>query len=443
MMRITEIIEKKKQGERLSKAEIGFFIDGYVSGSIPDYQISPLLMAIYFNGMTTEETFDLTMAMKNSGDVLDLSFLGQTVDKHSTGGIGDKLSLAVIPLWVAGGLKIAKMSGRGLGFTGGTIDKLESVPGFNASLDQETFFRLAQKNGVAVTGQSASLVPADKKLYALRDVTATVDSLPLIASSVMSKKLATGAAIIILDVKYGNGSFMKTKGDAKKLAELMVKLGQSDGRQMAALLSPMNQPLGYAVGNALEVKEAYDFLCGRVDGKLKDNAFALGGTGFYLSGKTSSLSEGRALCEKLVANGWGKRAFFRWLSTQGGRFKENDFLKSITYPVAETLVFADQEGMVADIGAMEIGLAAMALGAGRKTLDDIIDPGAGIVLKKVVGDKVRKGEVIAALYANVDADTVAAEVKNAVKIDSRCENSLDTEIEIYIGEKWELYHTDR
>jgi pyrimidine-nucleoside phosphorylase len=443
MMKITDIIEKKKQGRVLEQKDIVFFVDGYVKGVIPDYQIASLLMAIYFQGMNERETFDLTMAMKNSGDILDLSFLGQTIDKHSTGGIGDKLSLAVIPLWRAGGLTIAKMSGRGLGFTGGTVDKLESIPGFNASLDQASFFDLAKRNGVAVTGQSASLVPADKKLYALRDVTSTVDSLPLIAASVMSKKLATGASIIVLDVKYGNGSFMKTKDGAKKLAELMVKLGQSDGRKMAALLSPMDHPLGYAVGNALEVKEAYQFLSGEVGGALKENAFALASLGFYLGGKVSSLQEGIVFCQKLIANGKGKKAFFSWLKGQGACFETDGFLHAIAYPTEKTCVFAEKDGVVTDINAMRIGLAAMTLGAGRKTLKDTIDPGAGILLKKAVGDTVRIGDVLAVLYSNVDTLTVKGEVKDAISIGSFFAEQTETRIELFNEERWEPYRIDR
>lgn len=442
-MKITDIIEKKKQGRSLGREEIQFFVDGYVSGELPDYQIAALLMAIYFQGMDEEETFALTMAMKYSGDVLDLSFLGQTIDKHSTGGIGDKLSLAVIPLWRAGGLTIAKMSGRGLGFTGGTVDKLAAIPGFDTDLDRDSFFALAQKNGVVVTGQSASLVPADKKLYALRDVTATVDSLPLIAASVMSKKLATGASIIVLDVKYGVGSFMKTRAAAKKLAELMVRLGQSDGRSMAALLSPMSHPLGYAVGNALEVKEAYRFLKGEIGGALRDDAFALGGLGFFLGGKASSIREGADLCRQLIASGEGEKAFFSWLRGQGGRFETEHFLDVVTYPAVETRVFAESGGVVTDIDAMKIGLAAMALGAGRKTLNGTVDPGAGIVLKKAVGDTVEKGEVLAVLYSNGDAAEAAGEVKKAISIGFLAEEHIEESIEIYSENKWERYRIDR
>lgn len=443
-MKITDIIEKKKRGLPLTGEEIEFFVGGYVKGALPDYQIAALLMAIYFQGMDEEETVALTMAMKNSGDVLDLSFLGQTIDKHSTGGIGDKLSLAVIPLWRAGGLTVAKMSGRGLGFTGGTIDKLASVPGFNTDLDQASFFELARKNGVAVTGQSASLVPADKKLYALRDVTATVDSLALIAASVMSKKLATGASIIILDVKYGRGSFMKTREEAKKLAELMVKLGRRDGRRVAALLSPMNHPLGYAVGNALEVKEAYCFLKGESGGALKENALALAGLGFYLGGKAPSLAQGVALCENLIAGGGAERAFFDWLKGQGGQFETADFLAAVTYPERETPILAERDGAVADIDALEIGVAAMALGAGRRRLNDAIDPGAGILLKKASGDAVKSGDVLAVLYTNQnDVTAAAATVKDAIRIGSLGAETEAAGIEIYSEEKWECYPNDR
>ncbi len=441
-MKIIDIIEKKKRGRFLDSAEIAYFIDGYVKGAIPDYQIAALLMAIYFRGMNEDETVALTMAMKNSGDVLDLSFLGQTIDKHSTGGIGDKLSLAVIPLWRAGGLTVAKMSGRGLGFTGGTIDKLASVPGLNTDLNQSAFFELAQKNGVAVTGQSASLVPADKKLYALRDVTATVDSLPLIAASVMSKKLATGASIIILDVKYGRGSFMKTKKEAKKLAELMVELGRRDGRRVAALLTPMDHPLGYAVGNALEVQEAYGFLKGEVGGALRKNALVLGGLGFYLGGKASSLADGVALCAKLIASGAGERAFLAWLKGQGGRFETGRFLDAVTYPAEETLVFAERDGVVTDIDAMKIGLAAMALGAGRQRLNDAIDPAAGILLRKAVGDTVEKGDVLAVLYTHKDAAAAITGVKQAFRMAFLAAEPEAEEIEIYSEGKWECYRTD-
>ena len=441
-MKITDLIEKKKHGEKLTEEEIRFFVDGYVNGGIPDYQISALLMAVWFCGMDEEETFALTMAMKNSGETLDLSPLGSTIDKHSTGGIGDKLSLIVLPLWRAGGLTIAKMSGRGLGFTGGTIDKLESVPGYETAMDGEDFMNHVRRYGIAVTGQSEGLVPADKKMYALRDITGTVDSLPLIAASVMSKKLATAAENIVLDVKYGEGSFMKTKEDAGKLAELMIRLGQSDGRRMAALLSPMEHPLGYAVGNALEVREAYEFLCGRGSGFLKEDAFALAGVGFVLGGKAKTLSEGCALCEERIASGKAKEAFFTWLRSQGGRFDDDRFEAVLNYPCRSLEISAEKAGRVTDIRAMEIGLAGMELGAGRKKLGDPIDPAAGVLLKKAVGDPVEQGEVLAVLYGNAAFDAAAERVKNAVRIGGEDEVPIKESIEVFIGEKWEILKSE-
>lgn len=441
-MKITDLIEKKKCGEILSAAEIRFFVDGYVAGEIPDYQIAALLMAVWFSGLNQAETFELTMAMKNSGEVLDLSAFGHTIDKHSTGGIGDKLSLIVTPLWSAGGMTIAKMSGRGLGFTGGTIDKLESVPGYDTALSRDAFFDHVRHFGVAVTGQSQSLVPADKKMYALRDVTGTVDSLPLIAASVMAKKLATAAESIVLDVKYGEGSFMKTRENARKLAELMIDLGRSDGRRMAALLSPMEHPLGYAVGNALEVKEAYEFLDGAVNPALKENAFALGGIGFVLGGKAANLGEGMALCESLVASGEAKKAFFRWLRSQGGQFEDEGFLEAITYPAETRAVTAAQSGVIIDIKALEIGLAGMELGAGRKTLDDTIDPAAGVLLRKTVGDYAEKGDVLAVLYGNAGFDAAVSLVEGAVVIGGETGAPEKEMIEVFTGEKWEILKTE-
>ena len=441
-MRITDLIEKKKHGGNLTEEEIRFFVNGYVKGEIPDYQISALLMAIWFAGMTQDETVSLTMAMKNSGEVLDLSSLGQTIDKHSTGGIGDKLSLIVLPVWRAGGLTIAKMSGRGLGFTGGTIDKLESVPGYEAAMDGKAFLEHVRRYGIAVTGQSEKLVPADKKMYALRDITGTVDSLPLIAASVMSKKLATAAENIVLDVKYGEGSFMKTREDAKKLAEMMIYLGQSDGRHMAALLSPMEHPLGYAVGNALEVKEAYDFLSGRGSGFLKEDAYALAGVGFVLAGKVKTPAEGRVLCEKLIAGGAAKDAFFAWLRAQGGRFDEERFEEVLAYPGGSLEIAAENSGWITDIQAMEIGLAGMELGAGRKKLGDPIDPAAGVLLKKAVGDPVEKGEVLAVLYGNTGFDAAGERVKNAIHIGGEKDVPAKEGIEIFTGEKWEIFKAE-
>ncbi|MBQ1252551.1 MAG: thymidine phosphorylase [Firmicutes bacterium] len=437
-MKMIDLIEKKKRGGILTKEEIGFWIDGYVKGEIPDYQVSALLMAILLNGMTEEETFDLTTAMKYSGDVLDLSPFGQTIDKHSTGGIGDKLSLIVMPLWRAGGLTIAKMSGRGLGFTGGTVDKLESVPGYDTALDKTAFFEHVKEYGIVVTGQSASLVPADKKLYALRDVTATVDSLPLIAASIMSKKLATAASNIVLDVKFGEGTFMKTKEDARKLAELMVRLGKADGRAMAALLSPMDQPLGRAVGNALEVREAFEFLCGKYEGILAENAFALAGVGFVIGGKAETLADGIALCRELIASDKAKEAFFLWLKSQGGTFREKDFLKAIAYPAHVFEVRAENDGIVKEVKALAIGTAGMEMGAGRKKLDDVIDPAAGVLLKKTCGEAVRKDDVLAVLYGRERSEAAEALVRDGIVIGEAEDGTANSGIEIFIDDRWEL-----
>lgn len=437
-MKIVDLIEKKKCGEALSKEEIDYFVNGYVKNEIADYQASALLMAIWFSGMDERETFDLTMVMKNSGEVLDLSSFDHTIDKHSTGGIGDKLSLIVLPIWRAGGLTIAKMSGRGLGYTGGTIDKLESVPGYEAALSGESFLDHVRRYGIAVTGQSEGLVPADKKMYALRDITGTVNSLPLIAASVMSKKLATAAESIVLDVKYGEGSFMKKKESARLLAELMIQLGRNDGRRMAALLSPMNHPLGYAVGNALEVKEAYDFLCGKGRGLLKDDAYALAGVGFVLGGKSKTLTEGKALCQKLIEEGRAKEAFFAWLRAQGGRFENERFTDVLSYPARSLAITASKSGWICDIQAMEIGKAGMDLGAGRQRLGDTIDPAAGVILKKAVGDGVEEGETVAVLYGNQGFDGAAERVKNAIDIGGKGDLPLKEKIEVFNGEKWEI-----
>ncbi|MGI5875092.1 MAG: thymidine phosphorylase [Bacillota bacterium] len=441
-MNITDLIHQKKNGKALGEEEIAFFVRGYTDGTIPDYQASALLMAIWFAGMTAEETFALTAAMKNSGDTLDLSGFERTIDKHSTGGIGDKLSLIVLPLWRAGGLNIAKMSGRGLGFTGGTIDKLESVPGYDTSLDQRSFFEHLCRYGIVVAGQSASLVPADKKLYALRDVTETVDSLPLIAASVMSKKLATAAENIVLDVKYGESSFMKTKEDARKLAELMVKLGESDGRRVAALLSPMSRPLGRAVGNAVEVKEAYRFLRGEGEGELKENALALAAAGFVLAGLAADVAAGRGLCETLIQSGAAADAFFLWLKSQGGRFDESDFEKALAYPAEEHVVSADKDGVVRDIHGIEIGLAGMELGAGRKKLGDAIDPAAGVLLRKTVGETVRAGEPLAVLRGAGDVETAIARVRRAFVLGETAAEPETAAIEVFNGKKWEIMQND-
>lgn len=406
-MQITEIIEKKKRGQRLSAAEIDYFVMGYTKNRIPDYQISALLMAIWFQGMTEEETFDLTMSMMHSGDVLDLSFLPNTsIDKHSTGGIGDKITLIVAPLWKSMGLTVAKMSGRGLGFTGGTIDKLESIPKMRVQLGFNEFLTQVKEEGIAVTGQSKNLAPADKILYALRDVTETVDSLPLIASSVMSKKLATGSDILILDVKYGSGAFMKTYEDAKELAVLMLYIGKRAKRKVAVILSPMSHPLGYAVGNSLEVLEALEVMEGKGNFFLSQEAAVIGGIGIYLSGKAKNLEEGIAMAKASLNDGSTKRAFLDFVRCQGGDVPNGNFAEALPLAKNRWEWKAKKSGVVSDIDGLSVGLCGMELGAGRKALGDSIDYGAGIRLAVSVGDKVKEGELLAVLYSSKSEECI-------------------------------------
>ena len=438
-MNILDLIEKKKQGKALQRKEIHDFIDGYTSGIVPDYQASALLMALWFRGMTEEETILLTNEIKKSGETLDLSAFSNTIDKHSTGGIGDKLSLIVLPIWRAGGLTIAKMSGRGLGYTGGTIDKLESVPGFRTDLSSEQFYAHVAQNGIAVVGQSKTLVPADKKLYALRDVTETVDSVPLIAASVMAKKLATAAETIVLDVKYGSGAFVKTLEQAKALAELMVKIGKANGRKTIAMLDTMDHPLGYAVGNALEVQEAYRFLSGKPCGSLSHKALLLSAIGFLPSNTVSSVEEGLSLTKRLIQNGSAKETFLRWLRSQGGNFKPEHFLEALTYPAKTYTVCAKKDGSIQNINALEIGIAGMELGAGRKKLGDVIDPAAGIQLKVQIGDSIKKGEPLAILYTNVDPNPTIERVQAAIAVTEDPPTPISETINYFTGLNWESY----
>ncbi|MEG1867735.1 MAG: thymidine phosphorylase [Clostridiales bacterium] len=407
-MNIIDIITKEKNGESLSKAEIYYFVNEYVKGNIPDYQISALLMAIYFCGMDEEGIFNLTMAMMHSGDIMDLSSIRDiTIDKHSTGGIGDKITLIVAPIWAATGFSVAKMSGRGLGYTGGTIDKLESIPHFTTALDLEDFLRLAKTNKIAITSQSGNLVPADKLLYALRDVTATVDSIPLIAASVMSKKLATGSDVLVLDVKYGRGSFMKTYEKAVDLATTMIKIGEKAGRKVAAVLSPMNCPLGYAVGNSLEVLEALDILSNKGNKKLRDEAIAIGAVGYYIGGITKDLAAGIAKVKKCLEDGSGKEKFYSFVRSQGGEAEKNNFTDTLVLSKNTITIKAPKSGIITDINALGIGMASVELGGGRKKLGENIDHGSGVLLKKTVGDAVKKGDILALLYSNKTTEIMA------------------------------------
>lgn len=400
-MHILEIISKKKEGLALSKEEINYFIKGYTKGEIPDYQASALLMAIYFKGMNEEETNNLTMAMVESGDQIDLSAIkGIKVDKHSTGGVGDKVSLIVIPLVASLGIPVAKMSGRGLGHTGGTIDKLESIRGFNIELSMEKFFDNVNKYHMAIVGQTGDLTPADKKLYALRDVTGTVDSIPLIASSIMSKKIASGSDAIVLDVKVGNGAFMKTVEDARKLARAMVSIGNGLGRKTVAVLTNMNEPLGHEVGNANEVREAIDALKGKGSQDLISVAVTIASYMAVLGGAYKNLEDAEKRIREVIEDGTALEKFVTLAEIQGG--DKNMILHPELLPEAKLSVpvFSTKNGYVHEIKAEEIGTAAMLLGAGRETKEDIIDYAAGISLSKKVGDEVKGGEVLCTLLTN-------------------------------------------
>lgn len=417
-MRMVDIITKKRDGGVLTNEEIDFFIDGYVDGKIPDYQVSALLMAIVFKGMTNDEIVHLTDRMEHSGDVMDLSSIpGKKVDKHSTGGVGDKTSLALGPMVAACGAVVAKMSGRGLGHTGGTLDKLESIPGMNVFLTEDKFMEILKKNGVAIAGQTGTLVPADKKLYALRDVTGTVESIPLIASSVMSKKLASGSDCILLDVKFGNGAFMKTREDAKKLAKIMCAIGNSLNRDTRAVLTSMEQPLGFAVGNALEVKEAIDTLHGHGPKDFQDLCYQSGAIMLEQAGIAKDEEEGLKMLHKVVEDGSAFEKFRQMVIAQGGDVSYIDHPEK--FPLSKHIVEVktSKPGYIKHIVALEIGESAMRLGAGRETFDDVIDMSAGIVLQKKVGDKVAKGDVLCVVHTNKDDyEAILKDIENAFTI---------------------------
>lgn len=400
-MNMVSIIQKKKDGLPLSKEEIKWFVDGYVKGDIPDYQVSALLMAIYFQGLSKEEIFHLTEAMRYSGDTIDLSSIeGIKVDKHSTGGVGDKTTLVVAPLAAACGVPIAKMSGRGLGFTGGTVDKMESIPGFKTSLEPEEFLNQVNTMGMAVIGQTAHITPADKKLYALRDVTATVDNLGLISSSIMSKKLAAGSDAIVLDVKCGDGAFMENIEDAVKLAEMMVEIGNSAGKRTVAAITEMGQPLGKAVGNSIEVMEAIETLKGKGPEDITELAIKLSGIMVYLGGKASSPEEGQAMTKEALDNGRGLAKLGEFIKAQGGNPGViTDYSLFPQHSIEKTLR-AKKSGYVRTIEAKKIGLASQQTGAGRATKEDDIDLSAGIMVCKKIADEVQEGDVLARFFGN-------------------------------------------
>ena len=400
-MNAVDIISKKRDGKELSASEIEFFIKAYLNGDIPDYQASALLMAIYFIHMSEKETFDLTRVMLHSGDIVDLSDIhGTKVDKHSTGGVGDKVTLIVAPIAASCGVPIAKMSGRGLGFTGGTIDKLESIPGFKTTLEPADFHKQVNEIGIAVIGQSGHIAPADKKLYALRDVTATVENLSLIASSIMSKKLAAGSDAILLDVKCGKGAFMKSEDAAKALAELMCKIGSSQGKKTAAIISDMSEPLGHAVGNSLEVIEAIELLKANIEGDLFKLCLNISGAMIYLGGKAYSMDEGIALAESAISSGRALQKLAEMIEYQGGNKAVIDDYSLFPKAKLSAEIKALHSGYIESIDAEGIGLASQHSGAGRASKDDEIDHSAGIKLVAKRGDRVELSDTIAIVYSS-------------------------------------------
>lgn len=399
-MRMYDIIKKKRDGGKLSEAEINYFVKGCTDGSIPDYQISALCMAIYFQGMDLEETTALTLAVRDSGEKLDFSNIkGIRVDKHSTGGVGDKTSLVIAPIVASLGLKVAKMSGRGLGHTGGTVDKLESIPNFNTALSTEDFERIVNETGIAIVGQTATLAPADKKLYAIRDVTATVDSMPLIAASIMGKKLAADDDCIVLDVKTGSGSFMKTIEDSKELAELMVGIGKKAGKKVLALITDMDVPLGNAIGNSLEVKEAIATLHGNGPKDFTEVCLALASDMLYLAGLGTE-NECRVLANNAIKSGNAFNKFREMVVAQGGDVSVIDDPSKFPEAKYKENVYAEKSGYISKVDTEGYGIASLMLGAGRNAVGENIDYSAGIVLKKKTGDFVRVGEAIATLYTD-------------------------------------------
>lgn len=419
-MRMVDLIAKKRDGGTLSKEEIDFFIDGYTNGDIPDYQVSSLMMAIFFEDMTDGERADLTMSMVKSGDEIDLSSIdGVKVDKHSTGGVGDTTTLVLAPLVAALDVPVAKMSGRGLGHTGGTIDKLEAVEGFHVEITEQEFADIVNRDKVAVIGQSGNLTPADKKLYALRDVTATVNSIPLIASSIMSKKIAAGADAIVLDVKTGDGAFMKNEEDAVSLAKAMVSIGNNVGRNTMAIISSMGEPLGYAIGNALEVKEAIETLRGEGPEDLTALCLELGAQMTVLGGKAETLDEAKEKLQEVIESGKALEKFKVFLSNQGGDGSVVDDVSKLPQAEYQIEVQSETSGYVEEIAAEEMGVASAMLGAGRQTKDDVIDLAVGLVLEKKVGDRVDEGETLAVIHSSREnVEDVKQKVLDNYKIGS-------------------------
>lgn len=409
-MNILEIISKKRDAKELSKEEIEYFVKGYTEGSIKDYQAAALVMAIYINGMNDREITDLTLAMAYSGEVLDLSKFGENVvDKHSTGGVGDKVSIILLPIIASMGVPVAKMSGRGLGFTGGTVDKMESIPGYRTNIEIDEFISNVEKVGISMIGQTMNLAPADKKIYALRDTISCVENIPLIASSIMSKKIASGANKIVIDVTVGKGAFMKTREDAQKLAEQMIRIGNLAGKEVKCILTPMDQPLGYAVGNSLEVIEAINFLKGDMPKDLKEVVLELGANMLQLAGKGDNLEENRLKMIENIENGTAYNKFKEMVQNQGGDISYLEDTNKFEKSKYISAVVSENVGIIKEINAEEIGKVACYLGAGRIIKEDKIDPSVGIILNKKVGDEVTKYDFLAYVCANDEKQLKEAE----------------------------------
>lgn len=434
-MRMVDLIIKKKHGETLTEEEIKFIVSGFVDGSIPDYQMSAFMMAVCFNGMNNDEIAKLTMAMTYSGDVMDLSDIdGVKVDKHSTGGVGDTTTIVIAPLVAACGGVVAKMSGRGLAHSGGTLDKLEAIPGMNISLDIDTFKSIVRKTGVCVMGQTGDLVPADKLMYALRDVTGTVDSIPLIASSVMSKKIAAGADAIVLDVKCGAGAFMQTYEEARKLAKIMVDIGEKVGRRTVAVITDMNQPLGMAIGNGLETKEAIELLSGKVPAgdPLYEVCMLLASHMLHISGRADTVEAGRAMAEQAVANGAGLEKLRAMIALQGGDVSVIEHPENMCNVKKLIPVTLGRGGYISRLNALDIGMASLVLGAGRTKKTDPIDPAVGLVMHKRQGDSIQADEPVATLYVNDETRVEEAiqYIKDAVTVSEKAPESAPIVYEV-------------
>lgn len=432
-MTILDIIEKKRDKQELTKNEIEYFVKGYTEGTITDYQAAALIMAIFINGMTKEETTNLTIAMANSGEILDLSKLNKIiVDKHSTGGVGDKVSLVLLPLVASAGVPVAKMSGRGLGFTGGTVDKLESIPGYQTQIDINTFIQNVEKHGISMISQTGNLAPADKKIYALRDAISCVDSIPLIASSIMSKKIASGADKIVLDVTVGKGAFMQDIENAEKLANTMIDIGKLANRETVCVLTNMEEPLGYAVGNTLEVKETIEALKGNMPQDLKEVVLELGSYMLKLANKAETIEKAKKILEEKIENGEAYNKFVELVQNQNGDtsyIANPEKLKKAKY-IEE--IKSEQEGYIYEMDAKQVGKLACSLGAGRITKEDKIDPDVGIVLNKKVGNYVKKGECLAYIHSNdtIKLETAKEKLLDIIKISNKQVTPNNTIIEI-------------